>query len=452
MRGGSVKHFRWGVALLVAAALPAALLTSCTPPPKQIFGMHDDLTWDSDNSRIASTYDYEQAFGSKISRNTLRWNVVQSSPTSFNWSKPDYVVKQATQRGIAVDFVVRDAPAWANSSTDPKVVPSGATAFNTFVNRYKAFFTKAVQRYGDRVKYWEVWSEPNENHYWQPSGLNPVHDQKRWIDMYAQLFNATRAAVQSVNTSVKVSVGAITGLGASCCILGTDFVKGLISRNVTFPYLAINPHSGQNQPPWQCIQFQQSFCDIAKIRTILVNAKRSGTELWATEFGWQVGAYTNTGTTRSRLRVPGDRNRLNLWPASGKVTLWDGKSQTSRTVSYSSITRTDNGYSDINLTKALLATPANGTQLSSAVAEQNQATYVRAALQMLKGTYQPASGRPQQNYSYVRIGIYFDNVDKTVTYWGMYGLLHTAIPNYNDPGHWILQPKPAAGAFHDVVG
>ena len=74
----------------------------------------------------------------------------------------------------------------------------------------------------------------------------------------------------------------------------------------------------------------------------------------------------------------------------------------------------------------LATTPPNGTQLSSAVAEQTQATYMRTSLQMLKGTYKPASGRPQQNYNYVRIAIYFDNVDKTVTYWGMYGLLHTA--------------------------
>ena len=63
-------------------------------------------------------------------------------------------------------------PQWANGSTDPKVVPSNAAVFNTFVNRYKAFFKTAVQRYGNRVKHWEVWTEPNENHYWQPLGLD----------------------------------------------------------------------------------------------------------------------------------------------------------------------------------------------------------------------------------------------------------------------------------------
>jgi hypothetical protein len=429
------------IALLVA--LPASLLTACDPPPPtRLFGTHDDLTYDVDNSRISSTYDYEDAFDIRISRNTLRWNTVQTGPNTYDWAKTDWVVKQATDRGIKIQFMVRDAPQWATGSADPKIVPSNQTAFNTFATRYKNFFVKAVQRYGDRVKNWEVWSEPNEYYYWQPQGLTPNGNTARWIDLYAQLFKTTAPAVASANSSVKVAVGAVTGIGASCCILGTEFVKGLIDRGVNFKYLALNPHSGENQAPWQCIQFKQSFCDIQKIRDVLVSKGKSSVGMWVSEFGWQVGAFTRTGTTLRKLRIPGNQNRLNLWPASGEV-LVQGKK-----VNYTSITRTAD-YSDINLARLLTSLPPVGTPIASPQAEATQATYVRAALQMMKGTYTPASGRPQQNYSYLQVGIYYRDFDKTSTNFGMYGLFHAPTPTFQQAQPWFLQAKPAAGAFKD---
>ena len=69
---------------------------------------------------------------------------------------------------------------------------------------------------------------------------------------------------------------------------------------------------------------------------------------------------------------------------------------------------------------------------------------------MLRGKYVPQSGRPQQNYSYVALAIYFQNFDRTnSSAWGMYGLTHEPVPNFNQPGEWFLQARPAAQAFHD---
>jgi hypothetical protein len=446
MEGTTLNKLRWrALAVVLAATLSTTLLSSCDPAPPRLYGTHDDLTYDVDNSRISSVYDFEDAFGVGISRNTLRWRMVQPTPSTFDWSKVDYVVDQATQRGIKVQFVVREAPEWASGSSDPIVVPSAQPAFDAFVTKYKNFVKAAIQRYGDTVKNWELWSEPNENHYWQPLGLSPGRDRERWMDLYAQLYKSTFAYVKGVNSSVKIAIGALTGLGGSCCILGTDFLHGMINRAVPFKVLAINPHAGKNQAPWSCVEFERSFCDIQKIRDILVSRGKANVQLWVSEYGWQVGAFTRTGTNRIRLRIPGDRNRLNLWPPSGQVVL-QGK-----TYNYSSITRTDDGYSDIHLSAILPTVPPNGTQLYSPQAEQTHADYVRAALQMIKGTYHPAAGRPQQNYSYVKVAIYFDNVDKNMTAWGMYGLFRTPVPNFSDPGKWFAQPKPAAAAFHDEV-
>jgi hypothetical protein len=436
---------RWGVLGLVAAVvLVATSLTGCTPKPKVLFGIHSDVTYDVDNTRIASTLDAEHGINSQVVRTTLRWNIVEASEGTFDWSKPDYVVDQAQQRGMQVYFIVRDAPQWASGSTDPKVVPSDSTAFAAFVTRFKTFMGAAVQRYGTRVKYWEVWSEPNEDHYWQPLGLRPNHDKTKWINLYVQLYNKTLAYVQPLNKQAQIAPGALTGLTQSCCILGTEYLQALIDRGVKFKYLAINPHSGHNEAPWICNPGSRNFCDIQAMRDVLLKNNLSTVQMWVAEFGWQVGAYTIKGSTTSLLRIPGNQDRLALWPSSGQVVV------AGQTVDYSSITKNAT-FSDITLASPLSSVPPIGTQISSPQAEFRQAAYVKGAYQMLLGTYVPAAGRPKQNYNYVRVAVYFDSFDKNAAYWGMYGLFRTPQPNYDTPLTWTLAPKPAAQAFSDLA-
>ena len=189
-----------------------------------------------------------------------------------------------------------------------------------------------------------------------------------------------------------------------------------------------------------CLDFVQSFCDIEKMRNILVYRGKSNVKLWVTEFGWQVAGFTTTGTTLTKLRVPGNSYRLALWANSGRVTV-DGVTR-----NYSSITRTAS-YNDIFLSTPLSSLPPLNSEIANPAAETVHSVFVREAIKMLRGTYVPTSGRPQQNYNYVQIGIYYQNYDRAFTNWGMYGLLHEPLPNFNQPGTWFLQGRPAAGAF-----
>ncbi len=437
---------RLSAVTLLVALLAAGALTSCTPPPSVLIGTHDDATYDISPTRVASIFEAEKGIGVKISRNTLRWNTVQpTSAATYDWSKVDYVVDQANQRGIQLMLVVRDAPQWANGSTDPRVVPSAQTSLNSFVTRYKTFFKAAVERYHDKVKYWEVWSEPNANYFFQPQGLDPNADRARWMDIYAQIFKATQANSQSVDTSVKISMGALSGLSLGCCITGADFLKGMIDRTVNFKYLAINPHSSRNLAPWNCPAGQQTFCDIKKIRDILVQRGKSSVQMWVTEFGWQVAGYTRSGSTTTKLRVPGNIYRLALWPNSGHVVV-NGTSYT-----YSSINR-QNAYSDINLTSPLPEVPPDGTVVESPEATQTHTNYVRAALKIFKGTYRPASGRPQQNYNFVKVAMYFLNHDRETVSFGMYGLFREPVPDQANASNWILTARPAAQVLKEEAG
>ena len=439
--------------VVVAMTLSAIVLSGCIPPPgPKFFGMHGDHTWDVDNTRINSSLDAEKAFGSKLTRNTLRWAVAQPTRTTYDWSKTDYVVNQAAARGLKVMLVVREAPQWANGSNDPRIIPSDPAGFDRFVTDYKNFVKTAVQRYASKVKYWEIWTEPNQTFYWQPRGLNPSQHQARWIDMYAELYRKTRATVRTINTSVELAVGSLAGISASCCILAPTFLKGLVDRGIPFDDLAIEPHAYRNQAPWTTIQYEGNFSDIQIMRDVLVFYGRSNVNLWVTEWGWRVAGFTSPGST-SLLKVKGNFYALALWPNTGTVVV-NGVAR-----SYSSINRNASFDSDLNgtpephnfitLTSPLPSNPAPGTEVASPQAEAKHATYVRESIKMFRGTYVPQSGRPQQNYSYVEIADYFQNFDRKQLAWGGYGLMHEPVPNFNQPGEWFLKGRPAAGAYMD---
>jgi hypothetical protein len=445
-------RFRRAGPIVVALTLSGILLSSCEPPPgPKFFGMHSDETFDVDNTRISSALDAEKAFGSRVTRNTLPWNLVQPSRTTYDWSKIDYVVNQAAARGMQVMLTVRGAPRWANASGDTRIIPSDPTGFAQFVTDYKSFVKTAVRRYAGKVQYWEIWTEPNQIYFWQPRGLDPHRDEARWIDMYAQLYKKTRGAVRKINTSVEIAVGSIAGLGASCCIVGPVFLDGLIKRGVVFDDVAIEPHAIRNQAPWVTIQYEGNFSDIKTMRDVLVYRGLGNVNLWVTEWGWRVAGYTSRGSTTTQLKVPGNFYALALWPDTGQVIV------AGVVRNYSSINRSASYDSDgdgipephnfLNLTSALPSVPAAGTEVASAQAEAKQATFVQESIKMLRGTYVPQSGRPQQNYSYVEIATYFEGYDHQRNSWGMYGLMHEPVPDYNHPGKWFLQGRPAAGAF-----
>lgn len=113
-----------------------------------------------------------------------------SDPAAYpagNWARFDRVVRQASARGIAVDFLLGGAaPLWANG---PGAPPSeralgawdpSAVAYGQFVQavatRYSgAYRPPTASSPLPRVDFWELWSEPNWGPSLQPQlALHPV--------------------------------------------------------------------------------------------------------------------------------------------------------------------------------------------------------------------------------------------------------------------------------------
>ena len=98
-------------------AVPAfAAVSGSAPPSKTQFGVHQDLTYDGYDWRRAKGIAAAAAIHAQISRNSLLWSKIETTPGTYDWSIPDSVVDSLRAKGIEPLFVVVGSPLWANGA------------------------------------------------------------------------------------------------------------------------------------------------------------------------------------------------------------------------------------------------------------------------------------------------------------------------------------------------
>lgn len=269
----------------IATAFAFTLSSAVSAAP--LLGLHQDASsygGDPWWNNAAQGADYVHA---QISRNTISWKIVEpnapasTSQHSYAWSQPDGAINALLAKNIPTIAIIIDAPSWTNGSSDPYQLPwtSDQATWDKFVAQYATFAGEAAKHFKGRVKYYEIWNEPNEQYFWKPS---PQSSPTLAIQRYGQLFTQAKQAIISADPSAEVAIGGVTGLGASCCVNGLDYIHGLMNNNVPFKYVGIHPYSGH--APDVHTQYDRSYDDtVATYKLLQSNPQYSGAKLWLTE-------------------------------------------------------------------------------------------------------------------------------------------------------------------------
>jgi hypothetical protein len=85
----------------------------------------------------------------------------------YCWERLDLIVRLTEAAGMALVPQVVFAPAW--SSGVPTTKQRGAAAPPGAPEHISDVFTALARRYGGRVRFWEVWNEPDHPHSWAGS-------------------------------------------------------------------------------------------------------------------------------------------------------------------------------------------------------------------------------------------------------------------------------------------
>lgn len=166
------------------------------------FGVLEFLSWDHDwNSHKYDAGALERVValmkeaGVGMVRLDFLWQDIEPAPGEYHFEKYDRIVDVLTRNQIRILGLLGYSASWAGPVWNG---PPEKDA--TFVR----FAKKVIARYKNRVKYWEVWNEPDSRTYWEPQD-----EMKRYTRLLKKVFSAAKSA----DPSCKIVLGGMTAGG-----------------------------------------------------------------------------------------------------------------------------------------------------------------------------------------------------------------------------------------------
>ena len=153
-----------------AQATPSPTASAAVSVTASYFGMNNyiygPVTWTQPWPSVS--------FGSARLWDTYtEWRYLQPTPTTWDWSNLDWWLNQSSQHNVDLVYAFGGVPQWASSEPTNtnchRALTSGAigscappTSLTLWDNFVKAVVTHAA----GKIKYWEIWNEPNIQAYW----------------------------------------------------------------------------------------------------------------------------------------------------------------------------------------------------------------------------------------------------------------------------------------------
>lgn len=93
------------------------------------------------------------------------WFRIEPEQGRFEWAETDRVVETAWRNGQAVLATIAYTPGWASSNPDDPGMADPPTS----TARWIEIVRRSLERYRDRVSFWQLWNEPNLPEFWKGS-------------------------------------------------------------------------------------------------------------------------------------------------------------------------------------------------------------------------------------------------------------------------------------------
>jgi len=178
-------------------------------------------------SEIRDKLDLVKKCGVKYIREDFLWNVIEPVKGRFNFEKYDKLVKEASSKNIHILGLLCYSSDFAKSGPDKCFPPK-------YVEDYGDFVFQTVNRYKNKIKYWEIWNEPNILQFWKPSPN---------ADKYVKLLKAGYNAAKKADPTCKILLGGLAGNGIENWGIGSsDFLQNIYSAGGKEYFDIVNIH------------------------------------------------------------------------------------------------------------------------------------------------------------------------------------------------------------------
>ena len=232
--------------------------------------------------------------GVKWTRLRARWEKIEQEKGKYDWKDTDEAFEAVLKYGIT-PFVTLGNGNRLYSGTgnydDPKLAaiygesPAPPVGSEAEMEAWLNFVGAVVNRYKDKIQYWEIWNEPNHRRYW---GAPPNGED------YGKLVKVTSDKIRSIQPNAKIIAGSMAGIKA-------DYADAFLSQCDPQNIDIISFHNYAELPEDRVYRMPRFLEVIKKYNPDL--------ELWQGECGYP----SHSRTTGYRAKAPWGLNIQAKW-------------------------------------------------------------------------------------------------------------------------------------------
>ena len=264
--------------LLRPLAKPAAAAFPVRSDFSRLAGINLDAS-ELAPERLMRTLADTEARGIRWVRFTLPWDAIEPARGQFDWAAWDAVFAELAKHPALTPVVVLNgAPAWARAAADadnPQAPPRERADFG-------AFAAAVAQRYGDRLRYYQVWHEPNIAPHWGAADVDPVG--------YLGLLREAAVQVRAADSDAQIVLAALapTTESGGANLSDIAFLDALYELGARdwFEIASAQPYGFSEPPDAVAHAGRLNFGRVELLRQVMARHGDDKTPLWATAFGW----------------------------------------------------------------------------------------------------------------------------------------------------------------------
>lgn len=254
-------------------------------------------------------------------REEIPWVEVEPIPNQFNWSYTsnglyvdyDSMLALAERHHLQVVAVLSTGPAYL-----PHIYPDQPIDADELVQQWQNYVQAVVDRYGDRIDYWEIGDEMNNPAQWGkvmfPTVEGATANPSPFI--YARMLATASKIIKKHNRQDTIILGGLYNSANSDCFTNPiGFLKEIYNAGAwkTFDVVALHPY-WQNNPPetWMTrgpsYDLQTGLCQmdvpaesnlLGEVRAIKdFTAQLGAKPIWITELGWRADWLAQMGQAK----------------------------------------------------------------------------------------------------------------------------------------------------------
>lgn len=230
-----------------------------------------------------------QKAGIRWVRTDFSWSSVERRPGQWAFGHLDETVDWAEAAGVNILPILDYDVSWARPA-------------HKHLDLWLTYVRRLVTRYKDRLRYWEVWNEPNLEHFWKDKP-----DPKD----YTKMLEATYRAIKEIDPELVVLLGGTAGIPWS-------YIEGVYQAGGKdfFDTMNVHPYRYPASP-----EERPLYEDLVRLRGLMGKHQDAHKPIWITELGWPTH-QGNRGVTPARQARMLARAYLLSLQAGVEVIFW----------------------------------------------------------------------------------------------------------------------------------